>query len=90
MITSIIVYIPHKSRKNTSDVVTDIEYQLGLRAIRKGADIPAFDDWRNCRCAPDIWELSASGLDMTAPVKRVSLEELRADETIDQKIIGGT
>lgn len=89
MTTSIIVYLPTKRRKAVS-IVIDTEHQLAMRAIRKGTEQPIFGKWRNCRCDPGVWELKVTPhfqLELTAPRRRVSLEELWADETIDQNVL---
>lgn len=91
MITSTIVYMPRDYRKArlALALVRDAEYQMALRASRKGAEKPIFGKWRNCRCDPGIWELAVltAPTALAAPMHQVSFEELRANETTDQNIL---
>ena len=87
MKTSTVIYVDRdcKKARQTIALVRDAEYQLALRAIRKGESPPIFGKWRNCRAFPGLWELTTEI--PTMPIHEVSLKELQADERIDQKVL---
>lgn len=87
MTTSIVVYLPTGPRKAVLAAIADFEYQLAMRVLRKNAELPVAVQWRNCRRDPGVWELKVTSLTLLAPIRWVSLEELRADETLDQNIL---
>jgi hypothetical protein len=60
MTTSIIIYIPHLTRKATMALIRDTEYQMRLRTLRKWPHLPVNATWRNCRREPALWELKAT------------------------------
>ena len=58
MTTSIVVYLPHTSRKHVLAVIADVEHQMQLRAERKRPGRDMTFTWLRCRCDPGIWEMT--------------------------------